>query len=71
MSPETRFHSYILSATVAVMAILAFKVVPWLDQNPDWALASSVGFITSLGLYRVLAVALTVLANKWTWLLRL
>lgn len=50
MSPETRFHSYILSATVAVMAILAFKVVPLLDQNPDWVLASGVGFISSLGL---------------------
>lgn len=71
MSPETRFHSYILSATVAVMAILAFKVVPLLGQNPDWALASSVGFISSLGLYRILAVALTALANKWTWLLKL
>jgi hypothetical protein len=53
------------------MGILAFKVVPLLDQRPGWALASSVGFLGSLGLYRVLAVALTVLANKWTWLLRL
>lgn len=73
MKPEHRFHSCVTAVTVVVMFYFIKYVVPLLSFSPtvDEFVKPVVSLLTSVGIYKLLAVLLLLTAKNWKWVKRL
>jgi len=67
MTPEARFHSYVVAGTIGVMFFVVFYILPKAapHSGSEKAAISAIAILGSFGFYRLLAVALSWLGNRW------
>ncbi|PBP47703.1 hypothetical protein CCL11_08690 [Pseudomonas syringae] len=72
MSPEHKFHSHVTTATVLLMFYVIKYISPQLIFSPevDRYIQPVAIFISTVGIYKLIANIILSLANRWGWVKR-
>ncbi|MBI6709799.1 hypothetical protein [Pseudomonas syringae] len=72
MSPEHKFHSHVTTATVLLMFYTIKYISPQLIFSPevDRYIQPVAIFISTVGIYKLIANMILSLANRWDWVKR-
>ncbi|WP_146052103.1 hypothetical protein [Pseudomonas syringae] len=72
MSPEHKFHSHVTTATVLLMFYAIKYISPQLIFSPevDRYIQPVAIFISTVGIYKLIANIILSLANRWGWVKR-